>query len=93
MRTSVLLKLELADGGVRRSLLSVLAPDNRDLPSGLELSVKRRGPAGAEIMVRSSSPSASLSTVLSLLRDVTLFQEVWLLSTGKGGPVHRGETN
>jgi hypothetical protein len=43
-----------------------------------------------EFLVSSDSATAVLSTVLALLRDVTLFQEVWLLSRGEGGRAQRG---
>jgi hypothetical protein len=34
-----------------------------------------------EVRVASGSASVALSTVLAVLKDVILFQEVWLLST------------
>ena len=73
------LKLRLADAGVRRSLSEVLAPDNEGLPKGLTLSAEGSGDT-LVIRVESESAAAVLSTVLSLLRDTVLFQEVWLLS-------------
>ncbi len=88
MRTSVTLTLKLENEGVRTALLDVLAPDNKELPKGLALSVRVEG-SEAEFQVDSPSASTSLSTVLALLRDVTLFQEVWLLSHGKDARVRR----
>jgi len=38
-----------------------------------------------EFVVSAGSPSGSLSTILAVLRDITLFQEVWLLSRKKMG--------
>lgn len=88
MKTTAVLKLKLEDSRARVSLLSVLAPDNQELPKGLELSVHGAG-REVEFRVQSASPSTSISTVLALLRDVALFQEVWLLSRGKGGGSRR----
>ena len=82
MKTTAILRLKLDRDLTRRSLVSVLAPDNRELPRGLELSVQA---AGSEVLfdIVSPSSSTSLSTVLALLRDAALFQEVWLLSRRK----------
>jgi hypothetical protein len=88
MKTTATLLLEFGDDAARRSLDSVLAPDNEGLPRGLMLSMKgadRR----LEVKVESDSPSTAISTTLALLRDITLFQEVWLLSHGKDGRDHR----
>jgi len=52
------------------------------------LSMTTRGKV-LELVISAGSPSASLSTILALLRDVTLFQEVWLLSRQRGGGVQR----
>ena len=79
MIVTATLTLRLADERARRDLAAVLAPDNEGLPRGLSLSVTGEGDVlrfGAE----SSSPSQAVSTVLALLRDITLFQEVWRLS-------------
>ncbi len=84
MRTLATLKLNLADVPTRSSLISVLSPDNKELPKGLGLSVRTAGEA-AEFTIESSSPSTTLSTVLALLRDAGLFQEVWLLSQRNNG--------
>jgi hypothetical protein len=82
LKTTAILRLKLDRDLTRRSLVSVLAPDNRELPRGLELSVQA---AGSEVLfdIVSPSSSTSLSTVLALLRDAALFQEVWLLSRRK----------
>jgi hypothetical protein len=89
LKATATLKLELSDREARVSLLSVLVPDNRDLPNGLELKVRTMGSKGVELDISSPSASTSLSTVLAILRDVSLFDEVWLLSRGDGARVHR----
>ncbi len=89
MKTTAVLRLKLSDGSARGNLVSVLAPDNQELPKGLDLSVRWVG-REAEFVVESDSTSTSVSTVLALLRDIELFQEVWLLSrsrvAGTAGP-------
>ena len=87
MKTQANLRLRFEDERSRRSLLAVLAPDNRVLPKGLVLSA-RSAAKEVEFGVGSSSASTTLSTVLALLRDVELFQEVWLLSHRKDGRAH-----
>jgi hypothetical protein len=82
--------LGFADRKARQSLVSVLAPDNRELPRGLVLKTGG-GSDTIEISMESESASTSLSTALAFLRDVALFQEVWLLSHRKGGTVHRAD--
>ena len=86
--TRATLTLRIADRSARKSLLSVLAPDNKGLPKGLEFSAIGAG-WGTEFQIESASPFTTLSTVLALLRDITLFQEVWLLSHGKDARVRR----
>jgi len=89
LMTRATLTLKIADDSARKSLLSVLAPDNKGLPKGLAFSTGGRDSA-VEFQFESASPSASLSTVLALLRDITLFQEVWLLSRGMDTRVRGG---
>ena len=88
MKTRAALSLGLSTAKAMESLRSVLAPDNVGIPRGTRLSM--------EVMestlvfdVESASASTALSTLLALLRDITLFQEVWLLSHGHGGGVRR----
>ena len=79
MKVAADLTLELTDGKARRSLSAVLAPDNEGLPKGLRLSTREEG-STLGFRVESDSLSSALSTILALVRDVALFQEVWLLS-------------
>ena len=88
MKASATLTVRLSGAGEGRSLAAVLAPDNEGLPQGMLLSMTARGDA-LELEVSSASPSTSLSTIMALLRDITLFQEVWLLSSQRGGRVQR----
>jgi len=80
--------LSCADAKVSRSLASVLTPDNEGAPKRLLISMTRRDRL-IELKIQSGSPSTSLSTALALLKDVALFEEVWLLSHAKHGRVHR----
>jgi hypothetical protein len=79
LKASATLTVRLYGAAEGRSLSAVLAPDNEGLPPGMDLSMATRGRV-LELVISAGSPSASLSTVLALLRDITLFQEVWLLS-------------
>jgi len=91
LKTTAILALRFSDVRSRLSLAAVLAPDNRELPRGLTLKTGG-GTRSMELTLESESSSTSLSTALSLLRDVTLFQEVWLLSRGKDGQVGRADS-
>ncbi len=84
MKATATLRVGLADAAVGRALSEVLAPDNEGLPKGMRLSTATRGNL-LECAVSSPSPAASISTVLAILRDIALFQEVWLLSSRRGG--------
>ena len=84
MKASTTLTVRLSGAAEGKSLSAVLAPDNEGLPQGMLLSMSIKGKV-LELVVSAGSPSASLSTILALLRDITLFQEVWLLSREKGG--------
>ena len=88
MRASATLTVRLSGAVQGKSLSAVLAPDNQGLPQGMLLSMATRGRV-LELVVSAGSPSDSLSTILALLRDITLFQEVWLLSRQRGGRVQR----
>ena len=88
MRASATLTVRLSGAVQGKSLSAVLAPDNQGLPQGMLLSMATRGRV-LELVVSAGSPSDSLSTILALLRDITLFQEVWLLSRQSGGRVQR----
>jgi hypothetical protein len=92
MKTTLNLRLQCAGVGVRRALSSVLAPDNEGAPRGLEISMVGEGRV-LQFSVRSETPSTVISTVVALLRDVALFQEVWLLSRRGEARVSRSKEN
>jgi hypothetical protein len=92
LKTTATLTLEFSDARSRRSLAEVLAPDNRELPRGLSLN-GGGGPKSIQLTMESESPSTSLSTALAFLRDIALFQEVWLLSHDKDGRVGRTDSH
>jgi hypothetical protein len=87
--TRAKLTLKIANGSAKESLISVLAPDSKRLPKGLRFSMSFTDGV-TEFRVESPSSSTSLSTVLALLRDIALFQEVWLLSHEKDAQVRKG---
>ena len=84
MRTQAELRVRCRDGLTVKSLASVLAPDNDGAPRGMKLASAVEGDS-LKFTVDSDSASSSLSTALAVLRDATLFEEVWLLSQPKQG--------
>jgi len=84
LKASATLTVRLSGIAERKSLSDVLTPDNEGLPQGMLLSMSTRGKE-LELVISAGSPTATLSTILALLRDITLFQEVWLLSREKAG--------
>jgi hypothetical protein len=64
-----------------RALQKVLAPDNEGGPRELEIGVRISGKA-LNFQIRSKAPSSAITTVLGILRDVSLFEQIWLLSEG-----------
>ncbi len=79
MNATTELRLACADDTVCASLASVLTPDNRRAPRGLTIAMRQRGRV-LTVTIISDSPPAAVSGQASVLRDVTLFQEIWLLS-------------
>ncbi|MDG7008196.1 MAG: hypothetical protein JRN06_08120 [Nitrososphaerota archaeon] len=79
MNATAELELAMDGAGSVRKLSAVLAPDNEGLPRGLRLTMAGAG-RSLRCRVESDSPSAAISTTLALMRDIALFQEVWLLS-------------
>jgi hypothetical protein len=82
MRTTVRLSVRSSDANVCNQLASVLAPDNEGTPRGMSLEMEVRKET-LEIKIASDSSSGAVSTAMAVLRDVFLFQEVWLLSRAK----------
>ena len=79
MKAVAVLTVRLSAPLQRRSLSAVLAPDNEGLPGGLLLAATE-GRKSLRFRAESDSASTAVSTALALLRDIALFQEVWLLS-------------
>jgi len=74
------LMVRCSSGEVARDLESVLKPDNRVLPPDQRFLMKRSEDGGA-ILFRVESPRgpSALASIESLLNDINLFKEVWLL--------------
>lgn len=84
MSTKAALEISCSDQEVRGQLLSVLTPDNEGGPRGLRIRLDGRG-RKLEIRIEAETPATALSTCLAFLRDVALFEEVWLLSQPRRG--------
>ena len=82
MKTTIRLSIRCADAPVCGQLASVLTPDNEGAPRGMTLRMEARK-ENLEFRIASDSPTGAVSTAVAVLRDVLLFQEVWLLSRAK----------
>lgn len=79
MRAKGRLTVKCEDAAVARRLEEVLAPDNTGVPRDQRFTMRRTGDSLVFLMESEDLPQLA-STVLSILSDASLFQEVWLLS-------------
>ena len=84
MKTLIELSVICSDELAGRGLGAVLAPDNDGAPRGLGLSMARQGKR-VSLRLGSESHSTALSTTLAILGDLSLFEQVWLLSRAHNG--------
>lgn len=81
MRTEARLSLRCGDWKVAAAFEQVLAPDNMGIPRDQRFAMSRER-RSLLFVIGSESPAPVLSTMSSILRDASLFQEIWLLSRG-----------
>ncbi len=86
MKTEARLSLRCKNSEVAMKLEQVLAPDNVGIPSDQRFAMTRDG-RSLVFVLNSESPASALSTLSSILRDASLFQEIWLLSRGADAAV------
>ncbi|HKT21960.1 MAG TPA: hypothetical protein VJR06_05045 [Nitrososphaerales archaeon] len=84
MKSTALLEITCIDPEVRKGLVSVLTPDNEGGPRGLRISLAATG-RKLKVSIEAETPATAVSTCLAFLRDVALFQEIWLLSRTRRG--------
>ena len=84
MRTAIRLSIRCDTGPLGGKLGSVLAPDNEGFPSGLQFAMKVKEEV-VRFEIESESFVTAIYTSLALLRDVSLFEQVWLLSERPDG--------
>jgi len=79
LKAELLLRVECAGPEIASDLAKVLEPDNHGLPRGLDLRMERSS-GSLTFFASSDEPGDALLAVEGVLRDMELFQEVWLLS-------------
>lgn len=79
MIARLLLTIGCRNSRAVKELASVLAPDNVAIPAEQRFSMAVRGHSLLFNVASERIPSA-FTTAQSILRDVALFQEVWLIS-------------
>ena len=80
MKTKVRLTMECRDDKTANKLMTVLSPDNRAFPNDQRFSSERIG-SKLVFQAESERPLSVVTTIESLLSDIGLFQEIWLLSS------------
>ncbi len=80
MRVAFQMKVKCSGGDVATRLQRVLAPDNRGIPPDQGFVMRRSGRT-LFFEMNSPRPLSALASVESLLNDINLFKEVWLLSS------------
>lgn len=84
MKSTLHLRVECVSRPTAKTLASVLASDNKALPSDqrMSMSVTSRS---VVFRIESERTRSALTTVCSVLRDIALFQEIWLISRARSG--------
>jgi len=73
------MRVMCSGGEVAAKLEKVLGPDNRRVPHDQRFLMRRSGKT-LLFEMKSPRPLSALASVESLLNDINLFKEVWLLS-------------
>ncbi|MDG6925956.1 MAG: hypothetical protein JRN09_05335 [Nitrososphaerota archaeon] len=79
MNATLELSVECGSSEQAWSLQSVLAPDNRSAPKDQAISSEVVGKT-LRLVIRSPRAASCISSGLSILNDVRLFQEIWSLT-------------
>ncbi|MDG6898280.1 MAG: hypothetical protein JRN24_00935 [Nitrososphaerota archaeon] len=83
MSCSVKLRVRCGNRRIAEKLESVLLPDNKAIPSDLTFSMRRRSNR-LYFEAYSARLRSPVTTVASLLSDVVIFREIWLISRSSG---------
>jgi len=75
------MKVSCANPSTARKLASVLAPDNKGVPADQRFSMKVHFRV-VSFAVESQRLPSVFATLQSILRDLSLFAEIWLISRG-----------
>ena len=80
MRAKVRVTMECRDVKTANKLMTVLSPDNRVFPNDQRFTSELKG-SKLVFQAESERPLSVVTSIESLLSDVGLFQEIWLLSS------------
>lgn len=84
MNSRFILRVSCRDAPTAKKLAAVLSPDNRAVPSDQRFSMS----AASKVLVLkvdSERARSGYNTVKSVLSDVELFREIWLISAERDG--------
>ena len=84
MNSRFFLRVRCRRAATARKLAEVLSPDNRAIPSDQRF--KMSVASGVLTLdVEAERAKSGYSTIRSILSDVELFREIWLISAERGG--------
>ena len=80
MKARVRVTMECRDVKTAKKLITVLSPDNRAFPNDQKFISELKG-RKLVFQAESERPLSVVTTIESILSDVGLFQQIWLLSS------------
>ena len=83
MKSRLVLRVGCRNSATAKKLAAVLAPDNKAVPSDQDFSM-RVSKSSVAVEVETDNFRSGFNTVRSVLRDVALFREIWLISRERG---------
>ena len=83
MNSKFVLRVRCASVSTAKGLAAVLSPDNKAVPSDQRFSMRLNSKT-VDIRVESERAQSGFNTVRSVLKDVALFREIWLISRERG---------
>jgi len=83
LNSKFVLRVKCRSPATAKRLAAVLSPDNKAVPSDQRFSMRVTDNA-VTLQAESDRARSAFNTVRSLLRDVALFREIWLISRETG---------